>query len=122
MRSALHACGYRFRKNVRVAAGDLQVRPDIVFPKRRVAVFLDGCFWHHCPAHGNMPNANSSYWRAKLQRNVERDSQVEKALAADGWTVVRIWEHVDISHAVEIVQRALIDEEATHAVATTQRI
>ena len=65
------------------------VRPDIVFTRARLAVFVDGCFWHCCPIHGNQPRANTDYWRPKLARNVARDRAVDEALAAAGWSVLR---------------------------------
>lgn len=93
LRSALHRRGLRFRKGILVAAGDVKVRPDIVFTKARVAAFLDGCFWHACAQHGTRPTANAGYWLAKLRRNVERDRLVDEALIDAGWMVVRVWEH-----------------------------
>ncbi len=93
LRSALHRRGLRFRKGYLVVAGDVRVRPDVVFTRRRVAAFLDGCFWHACAEHGTNPASNSDYWIPKLRRNVERDRLVEGALTAAGWTVVRVWEH-----------------------------
>lgn len=93
LRSALHRRGLRFRKGTLVYAGNVKVRPDIVFTKARVAAFLDGCFWHACPQHGTRPTANAGYWLAKLRRNVERDRIVDEALLGAGWRVVRVWEH-----------------------------
>lgn len=94
LRSELHRRGLRFRKDhpIRVE-GRRPIRPDVVFTRARVAVFVDGCFWHRCPKHGNDPRSNSSYWGPKLARNVERDREVNTRLAAAGWRVVRIWEH-----------------------------
>jgi DNA mismatch endonuclease (patch repair protein) len=66
-----------------------------VFPRARVAVFVDGCFWHRCPAHGISPATHAGYWSAKLDRNVERDAETNAALRDRGWAVVRIWEHED---------------------------
>jgi len=73
VRSALHRTGLRFRKGMRLAAGTTAVRPDVVFPRACVAVFLDGCFWHGCPDHGNRPRANATYWSHTLARNAARD-------------------------------------------------
>ena len=101
LRSALHRRGLRFRKSYAVRSQDIRVRVDIAFPARRVAVFLDGCFWHRCPLHGVRPSVNQQYWLPKLQRNVDRDSRVNKSLAAAGWTVVRVWEHEPPSQAAE---------------------
>jgi DNA mismatch endonuclease (patch repair protein) len=83
------------------------VRPDLVFTKSRVAVFVDGCFWHVCPAHGRQPTHNEWYWTPKLRRNVERDRMADAALTAAGWTVLRIWEHVPAEDAVGLVEAAL---------------
>jgi DNA mismatch endonuclease (patch repair protein) len=67
--------------------------PDFVFPKHRVAVFVDGCFWHGCPRHGRKPDSNRAYWIPKLKRNKQRDLRVARQLRSAGWTVLRIWEH-----------------------------
>ncbi|HZX02249.1 very short patch repair endonuclease [Kribbella sp.] len=107
LRSALHRSGYRFRKDLSVHTSSRRVRPDIVFTARKVAVFVDGCFWHCCPEHGRNPSVNSQYWSPKLQRNVERDRLADSALGADGWSVVRIWEHEALEVAVEKVIAAL---------------
>lgn len=89
VRSELHKRGYRFRKNVSTLIG----KPDIVFPKYKVVVFLDSCFWHICPDHSNIPKTNKKYWLPKLQRNKTRDKEVTKKLKKDGWIVLRFWEH-----------------------------
>jgi DNA mismatch endonuclease (patch repair protein) len=108
LRSALHRRGYRFRKDLRLdLTGGARVRPDIAFTARRVAVFVDGCFWHACPDHGGSPSVNQSYWGPKLRRNVERDRAADVALAAEGWQVVRVWEHVPLADAVAEVVAAL---------------
>ena len=108
LRSALHRQGYRFRKDLRLELNEgARVRPDIAFTARRVAVFVDGCFWHACPEHGRDPTVNQWYWAPKLRRNVERDRAADEALAAAGWRVVRIWEHVALTDAVAAVVAAL---------------
>ena len=107
LRSTLHARGRRFRKNIRVAGAARPHRADIVFTKARVAVFVDGCFWHGCPTHGRRPKANTGYWDAKLARNTERDRQTDTDLAAAGWTVVRVWEHEPVEVAATAVEAAL---------------
>jgi len=68
-------------------------KPDFVFRRERVAVFVDGCFWHACPVHGTRPAGNRAFWKAKLDRNAERDRAVTRALRKAGWTVLRVWEH-----------------------------
>jgi DNA mismatch endonuclease (patch repair protein) len=96
LRSNLHRRGLRFRKDfpVRVGTGR-PVRPDIVFTGARVAVFVDGCFWHGCPEHQVIPGSNRDYWVPKLRRNIDRDREVDEALTSAGWQVIRIWEHED---------------------------
>ena len=108
LRSALHRAGYRFRKDYRLDldAGS-RVRPDIAFTARRVAVFVDGCFWHACPEHGRNPAVNEWYWAPKLRRTVERDRAADAALAAAGWRVVRNWEHVPRAAAIAAVTAAI---------------
>lgn len=71
----------------------VRVRPDFVFPKLRLAIFVDGCFWHGCPEHATRPKNNAAFWRAKLAGNKRRDALVTRALRRAGWRVVRIWEH-----------------------------
>ncbi len=71
----------------------LRVKPDFVFSKERIAVFVDGCFWHQCPFHSTIPENNRRFWEEKLARNIERDRAANKALKAAGWFVLRIWEH-----------------------------
>jgi DNA mismatch endonuclease (patch repair protein) len=93
LRSDLHRRGLRFRKDLLVRVGGVKVHPDIVFTKARVAVFVDGCFWHGCPEHQVVPKSNRDYWVPKLRRNIERDRAADDALSAEGWTVVRVWEH-----------------------------
>jgi DNA mismatch endonuclease, patch repair protein len=107
LRSALHARGLRFRKNVLLHLADRTVRPDIVFPRQKVAVFVDGCFWHRCPDHGTSPKFNSAYWQQKLERNVMRDRQVNEALAAQGWGLIRVWEHESVDQAAERIVEVL---------------
>jgi DNA mismatch endonuclease, patch repair protein len=68
-------------------------RPDFVFRRARLVVFVDGCFWHGCPKHGRQPTSNRGYWIPKLRRNQERDLAVKRALSKRGWTVIRLWEH-----------------------------
>ncbi|WP_245878286.1 very short patch repair endonuclease [Streptosporangium subroseum] len=108
LRKALHARGYRYRKDFRLdLPGGVRVRPDIVFTARKVAVFVDGCFWHVCPVHGREPTSNEWYWTPKLRRNVERDRTADAALTASGWQVVRLWEHEPLPSAVETVATAI---------------
>jgi DNA mismatch endonuclease (patch repair protein) len=113
VRSALHARGLRFRKDLPIELGGFRVRPDIVFSRHRVAVFVDGCFWHRCPEHAVLPKANRDYWEPKLSRNVERDREADRALLRGGWRVLRIWEHVPPEQAVAQIERALDQSHPT---------
>lgn len=114
LRRALHRLGYRYRKDLRLDLGGRRVRPDIVFTARKVAVFVDGCFWHACPEHGRQPRTNEWYWAPKLRRNVERDRAADAALAAAGWRVVRLWEHEPIGTAVDVVVDVLAAATSEH--------
>jgi DNA mismatch endonuclease (patch repair protein) len=89
VRSALWIRGLRFRKNDKRIVG----KPDIVFPRSKLVVFLDSCFWHGCPLHLRRPKSNQDYWQKKVARNMLRDTQVTFACTELGWTVLRIWEH-----------------------------
>jgi DNA mismatch endonuclease (patch repair protein) len=101
VRRLLHAHGFRYRVD-RAPLPGLRRRADIVFPRERVAVFVDGCFWHSCPIHATRPKANSAWWAAKLAANAERDRDTDRRLEEAGWIVVRAWEHED---AAEVARR-----------------
>jgi DNA mismatch endonuclease (patch repair protein) len=107
LRSALHRRGLRFRKDYRLLVAGVYVRPDIVFTRHRVAVFVDGCFWHACPTHGRPPAVNTGYWGPKLRRTMDRDARATSLLTEAGWRVVRIWEHQPVSEAVGAVVETL---------------
>lgn len=107
IRSCLHALGLRFRKDYRVIVGSRSVRVDVAFPKRRLAVFVDGCFWHGCPDHGNSPRSNVGYWLPKLRRNIERDREVDELLTGAGWSLLHVWEHEPPTDAAARVATAL---------------
>ncbi len=79
----------------------------MVFTRARLAVFVDGCFWHACPIHGTKPRVNQAYWGPKLARNVARDREENSALAAAGWRVLRIWEHEDVLDAAGRIEELL---------------
>jgi DNA mismatch endonuclease (patch repair protein) len=106
LRSALHRAGLRFRKDLRVDLGTSKPRPDVVFTRVKVAVFVDGCFWHSCPKHGTKPTRNADYWLPKLARNVERDRKQDADLVEHGWRVVRIWTHEPLEDSVKRVIEA----------------
>jgi DNA mismatch endonuclease, patch repair protein len=109
LRSALHRRGLRFRVDFAIAVDGRSPRPDIVFTKRRIAVFVDGCFWHGCDEHAQRPRTNSGYWGPKIARNIERDAEQTARLEQAGWTVLRVWEHEPIedvvSRVVALVER-----------------
>ena len=107
LRRELHRRGLRYRKNPALATDAGIVRPDIVFSGPKIAVFVDGCFWHSCPLHGNTPVTNRGYWEPKLRRNRERDRQVTATLVAEGWMVVRVWEHEPLASAARAVETAV---------------
>jgi DNA mismatch endonuclease (patch repair protein) len=90
LRKALWNAGFHYRLRT---ADKLPGRPDIVFVGRKVAIFVDGCFWHGCPIHGTRPKTNAQFWDQKIKRNGERDQQVDNKLAEAGWHVIRLWEH-----------------------------
>ena len=107
--SAVHSLGLRFFVNRRPIPG-MRLTADLVFPTHRVAVFMDGCFWHGCPDHYDMPVRNAAFWRTKINSNRARDRKVDGLLASHGWRVVRIWEHVPPSEAAERVYRVIAED------------
>lgn len=107
VRRLLHATGLRYRVDFAPLGG--RRRADIVFTRCRIAVFIDGCFWHGCPQHATLPKRNSEYWLPKLERNIARDIETNSALADAGWRVLRFWEH----EPPEQVARSICDAVAT---------
>lgn len=101
LRRALWKVGLRYRLNYRVPVG----RPDIVFPGARLAIFIDGCFWHGCPVHYVRPRTSREFWSRKLRENVERDIRQTRVLEGKGWKVERFWEHDVFTRLDEIVER-----------------
>ncbi|WP_327681912.1 very short patch repair endonuclease [Streptomyces sp. NBC_00467] len=100
VRRLLHAAGMRYRVNVPVPSMPRRAI-DIVFTKAKIAVFMDGCFWHGCPEHATRPKTNAEWWRAKLDRNMARDVETTDHLTAEGWTVLRFWEHESPEHVAD---------------------
>ena len=101
LRRELHRRGLRYRVNHPALPG----RPDIAFTRVKIAVFVDGCFWHSCPLHGTVPRNNRDWWQAKLDRNVARDRVKDSALEDLGWTVLHVWEHETAPAAAERVEQ-----------------
>jgi DNA mismatch endonuclease (patch repair protein) len=106
LRSLLHDRGLRYRVNVRPLP-DLPRTADLVFSKARVAVFVDGCYWHGCPDHYRPATKRSQFWQDKIQGNISRDVDTNRRLREQGWTVVRVWEHEESADALEKVLAAL---------------
>lgn len=108
IRRAAHARGLRYLVD-RAPLPGMRTRADLLFPRRQVAVFVDGCFWHRCPSHGTSPVNNAAWWETKLAENESRDRRVNARLTGAGWAVIRIWEHEDpgiaVLRIIEAVQR-----------------
>lgn len=104
IRSLLHRRGLRFRVHRRPLPA-LRREADIVFGRAKVAVFVDGCFWHACPQHGTWPKRNADFWRSKIEGNSERDRNTDASLSEAGWLSVRVWEHEPTADAVERIER-----------------
>jgi DNA mismatch endonuclease (patch repair protein) len=113
LRRELFRRGYRFRVDHAVLGR--RRRADIAFTRRRVAVFVDGCFWHSCPEHGTSPVSNSGWWEEKLTANVRRDRESEQELAAHGWVVLRVWEHEPVADAADRVCAVLASGSAVRS-------
>jgi len=104
VRSAVHALGMRYRVSARPLC-DLRRTADLVFRNARVAVFVDGCFWHGCPKHHAPPKTNASYWATKIRGNMSRDEDTTERLRAEGWIVLRFWSHEEpLSVAMQIAK------------------
>lgn len=106
IRRALHARGLRYFVHRR-PIGTLRRTADIVFPRQRVAIFVNGCFWHGCPEHASWPVTNSAFWKTKIEDNRARDRQTKRLLSAAGWRVIDVWEHDEAAIAVDSIQRVL---------------
>ncbi|MER5662664.1 very short patch repair endonuclease [Streptomyces mirabilis] len=111
VRRLLHRAGLRYRVNV-PAPGMPRRTIDIVFGKAKVAIFLDGCFWHGCPVHATHPKANAEWWRAKLDKNMARDRETTELLRSAGWTVLRFWEHESAEDVARRITAALTSERS----------
>ncbi|WP_067857748.1 very short patch repair endonuclease [Nocardia shimofusensis] len=118
LRRELHRRGLRYFVDRAPIRGQRR-RADVVFPRRKVAVYVDGCFWHRCPQHATDPKNNAQWWAEKLAGNVARDRATDETLRAAGWQVVRIWEHEDAATAADRVQSALEVLSAANAPAPT---
>lgn len=112
LRRELHARGLRFRVQLKVPSNRRRTI-DIAFTRARLAVYLDGCFWHGCPEHHVQPRTNSEWWAWKVELNQTRDRHTDLLLAEAGWTVIRAWEHedpIEAANRIEAAYRALLDD------------
>jgi DNA mismatch endonuclease, patch repair protein len=114
LRSALWKAGLRYRVHAETPVG----QPDVVFPRRRIAVFIDGCFWHGCPRHYVRPRSHTDHWEGKLLENVARDRQQTLTLEALGWSVIRVWEHEVYETLKDVVSRIRLTFEEEVAAPT----
>lgn len=96
LRKAVWGAGLRYR----LATGKMAGKPDFIFPSAKVAVFVDGCFWHSCPQHLQQPQTNYGFWEAKLKKTIARDETVTRKLQEAGWLVLRFWEH-ELDYSIE---------------------
>jgi DNA mismatch endonuclease, patch repair protein len=119
LRASLHRAGFRFRKHAAISVGTRVVRVDVLFPRARLVVFVDGCFWHSCPEHGSLPQ-DAVYWSGKLKRNSDRDRDTDRELRAKGWSVLRLWEHVGAAGSFHEVT-ALLEGTYRGPVSTTRK-
>jgi len=103
IRKALWSLGYRYRVDTKLPG-----KPDMVFPGKRLAVFIDGCFWHRCPRHYQAPATNPEFWENKINRNVERDRVVDRELASLGWKVKRVWEHEVREDPLRVIENIIL--------------
>jgi DNA mismatch endonuclease (patch repair protein) len=115
VRRSLHARGFRYQVDLRVVK-ETRSRADIAFTRQRIAVFIDGCFWHGCPQHVFVPKVNADYWVPKLARNVARDPEVTRLLRDLGRTVLRFWEHEPAEEtagriASEVIRHRSVSED-----------
>lgn len=111
IRRAVWSLGLRYRVGTRPITS-LRRTADLVFPRARVAVFVDGCYWHGCPAHYRPARLNADFWSSKIAGNRQRDAETDARLLEAGWTVVRVWEHEDPAAGAERVRAAVNEARA----------
>ncbi|WP_199825495.1 very short patch repair endonuclease [Streptomyces sp. SCSIO 75703] len=120
LRRALHAAGLRYRVHRRPLPG-VRREADVLFSPAKVAVFVDGCFWHGCPTHATWPKNNAEFWRTKIEGNRRRDRDTDERLAAAGWLAVRVWEHEDPIQAADRVREIVTERRAERELARANR-
>ena len=106
LRRTLHARGLRYRLHIPLLEKPRRVA-DIVFRRRKLAIFVDGCFWHGCPEHGTSSKSNADFWRDKIETNKRRDLDTNRRLTEAGWRVLRVWEHEEAEEAADRIMKAL---------------
>jgi DNA mismatch endonuclease, patch repair protein len=116
LRSAIHALGLRYRVGLRPIP-EIRRTADIVFTKAKVAVFLDGCFWHGCPEHHRPAKKNSEFWTAKITGNITRDANTDACLRQAGWRVIRVWEHENPDDAAARIRILVRDLQSSVSLA-----
>ncbi|NUT47704.1 MAG: very short patch repair endonuclease [Saccharothrix sp.] len=112
LRRAVHSLGLRYRVATRPIPA-VRRTADLVFPRAKVAVFMDGCFWHGCPEHYRAPTANSTYWSDKVERNKKRDTEVDRLLAEYGWHAIRVWEHENPRSAALKIEKLIRSDSSS---------
>lgn len=108
VRRLVHAMGLRYRVDHPPLSANKRSRADLVFTRAKVAVFIDGCFWHGCPQHHTVASTNAAFWKAKAEGNRARDERTNTALRDAGWTVLRFWEHQDPRTVADAIQKAVL--------------
>lgn len=108
VRKLVHAMGLRYRVDFPPLAANRRMRADLVFTRARVAVFVDGCFWHGCPRHHTVARTNADFWATKVTGNRNRDERTNAALRDAGWTVLRFWEHEKPEVVAEAIRDAVL--------------
>ncbi len=114
LRRAAHALGLRYRVSYRPLKA-IRRTADLVFTREKVAVFMDGCFWHGCPQHHTVAATNAGFWAEKVRRTKERDAETDRLLEEEGWLVIRVWEHQDPVQAALLVADAVTARRQTPA-------
>lgn len=108
VRRLVHAMGLRYRVDYAPLSANKRSRADLVFTRAKVAVFIDGCFWHGCPRHHTVASTNAAFWRTKAEGNRVRDERTNTALRDAGWTVLRFWEHQDPHTVADAIREAVL--------------
>lgn len=117
LRGELYACGLRYRVQVPVLTKPRRVA-DVAFPGRKIAVFVDGCFWHGCPEHATWPKQNAEFWRLKIEANRRRDADTDSRLRSLGWTVLRFWSHESPIEAARTVAHLVANTDTRRRVSS----